>query len=65
MALVRMTHCWPEALRPVEPEQWADVGGRRVRVTERVPQSPTRPARPWEVGGWWEDVPDVSAPAGE
>jgi hypothetical protein len=46
---IRMTYSHPEQTRVVRDER-----GREY--VERIPNHPTREARPWEVNGWWEDV---------
>lgn len=52
---VRMTFARPEQLREA-----LDENGKRV--VERIPQHPTRPARPFEVNCWWEDAPGELGP---
>lgn len=49
MFQVRMTYTNPEQLYVS-----ATIGGRPQY--SRIPNHPTRPAYPWEINAWWEDV---------
>lgn len=49
--LVRMAYAHPERLRPVTNQ-------RGDTFYERVPNHPTRPARPYEVNTWLEESPE-------
>lgn len=49
MLQIKMTYCHPDRV-----EWMCDEFGRDV--LSRSPNSPTRPARAWEVETWWEDV---------
>lgn len=62
MPLVRFVHCYPIRLRPACNEDGTPVlkeNGRQA--LEVVPSHPARPARDYEVGGWWEMVEDGDA----
>jgi hypothetical protein len=46
---IRMTYCYPEQLQKLDL-------GEGKHVMERIPNHPTRPAHPWEVNVWFEDI---------
>lgn len=59
MHLIRKTvHSFPERL-----DERYDEAGRRV--VGRIPNHPTRPARPFEDGAWWEPVNPEDVRTGE
>lgn len=49
---IRMTYALPERLMQQQ--------GDRIMLTVRVPNHPTRPARPWEFNSWLEEIDVIS-----